>query len=1555
MQEEKLQLIMDKPEAESMETDDAENPLGESLEEPGAGESSEGAKERGGTNDEAKNSDEVEGVERGERSEEEADIGEKSEGDKDASVGDKDTSVGDKDTSDEVKENCDSNEVHADRDSASEESCQKDIDNVTVHEREPEKEQEMECGVDPLLENKEKDDGNECDEGDRENADSEENKGDSSVSFMECELEKDESTGDKGNLEDSKEVNSWLDVSDSQSTDLQKDSSENANGEEAGNSSKEDVGSSKGNESSEECQRSEVMEVEVGSGESTHTEEKKDEDAEEDIIELEVYKKPAEIVDLANDDEVEMEKQEEEKVCEKDAISDEQCLDSNNKGIKLRSLASLVEKETQEVRSDDNSTESTISVATPLADGPAIGEILEHGEIIGPAEMGGLQLRISNVVGGEDSITGLSTDEDRDAFCNIQISSVTTLMDPMSPEDPNQDKSLSLPEKDLEKQFNNDHSEEPGKEDDSAVGAIKIVNSESLAEKDAGKEDSGEGDSVGPKIRLSSAVSEIAKDVGSTEDDMSNKNVYHILKSILTVNRICLVCTKATVCEFRVKKKLKQAVHGFICTPECKTRWIENLPSDHIVEKPRLIFEKLCGMCGKDLSTISRSNQFSWETREFCSQSCLTLHLNEVAGKCHTCQERVRILFIGKYCVRFGSDIHQFCSNTCLECYKTKIKVCCYCQKNLDKVEKVTSTANKEYCSTKCLKRTQRRDIGQQNYSENLPCTVCQTPGVNRYEFLLNGEPHQLCSDPCLNVYKYVNKVKAVACCLCFRVMNAEEVCHYLYHGGHQLRVFCSDSCVNVFILSARKIVVCDTCKVKKYNFDMIHRQIDEDFLDCFYCSLNCLKFDQRPRKSVASGTSTTENSTNTTTTTTSTSSDSSVTSCNMCSVVAKAQYHMVMSDNTLRSFCRYSCATKFKSIFGFQVDGVQPTNRQTTVKSGTLIRHKPSTPVTSDASQTTDSISQAKQKSATDSVQETLNVSAAELLQLLKPPVMVNKMTSCRPMQSTKGVFCKPHPWHRQTQTEPLSADDETSPSVSSTWKPPPILPIPIPVYVPSPMMMYNAPCPVPIFVPVPLPVPVFIPTTAKTTEDIKETMAKIREEMPSDPYEAEMLLLARAEKSKELTEEEAGETVPAELPSEEAVAATDMDNFDTFPEEEETMNDDLDSADITCLNTIEEDLPVYPLRILDNLGSSQCSPLSGDTEPLDNRGKRQMPSHTDSGRPRKRLRRAHSNDSQSMSDPDDPEPEPEAETMPEALLEEDYQGPYLNKMYGLAAWKRWVTGKNAELAGVSSSRSMKLVPEDLLTMNCEELNYALCLFLKDLKKPNGETYQPDTIYYLLLGIQQHLFESSRIDCIFMDFGFEKFTNSLDEITKTFLKSTPSPSLSSPCSLPVTRITEAMLWECRQLGAHTPQVLLNTLFYFNVKVFKLKTVEDHLNMSFVQIVKQWRRTTIGREGSVSRTALLKYYPKKSSVEESKPAPNYEMHENRDDPLRCPVKLYEFYLSKCPESVRNQRNIYYVYPERSCIPNSPVWFSTQSVQAANISKMLNRVLLVREVQEALTE
>lgn len=47
-------------------------------------------------------------------------------------------------------------------------------------------------------------------------------------------------------------------------------------------------------------------------------------------------------------------------------------------------------------------------------------------------------------------------------------------------------------------------------------------------------------------------------------------------------------------------------------------------------------------------------------------------------------------------------------------------------------------------------------------------------------------------------------------------------------------------------------------------------------------------------------------------------------------------------------------------------------------------------------------------------------------------------------------------------------------------------IIPVPIPFYVPVPMSMYTQPTPVPFPVPVPIPIPCFIPTTKKSADGI-------------------------------------------------------------------------------------------------------------------------------------------------------------------------------------------------------------------------------------------------------------------------------------------------------------------------------------------------------------------------------------------------------------------------------------------------------------------------------------
>lgn len=79
----------------------------------------------------------------------------------------------------------------------------------------------------------------------------------------------------------------------------------------------------------------------------------------------------------------------------------------------------------------------------------------------------------------------------------------------------------------------------------------------------------------------------------------------------------------------------------------------------------------------------------------------------------------------------------------------------------------------------------------------------------------------------------------------------------------------------------------------------------------------------------------------------------------------------------------------------------------------------------------------------------------------------------------------------------------------------------------------------------------------------------------------------------------------------------------------------------------------------------------------------------------------------------------------------------------------------------------------------------------------------------------------------------------------------------------------------------------------------------------------------------------------------------YEQQENEDNPLRCPVKLYEFYLSKCPESVKTRNDVFYLLPERSCVPDSPVWYSTSALAKDQLVKMLNRVKMVKEINVAL--
>ncbi|EAT44309.1 AAEL004320-PA [Aedes aegypti] len=1034
-------------------------------------------------------------------------------------------------------------------------------------------------------------------------------------------------------------------------------------------------------------------------------------------------------------------------------------------------------------------------------------------------------------------------------------------------------------------------------------------------------------------------------------------------------------------------------------------------------------FMRRCAQCFQLLQLTEKTLQ--WETLDFCNEKCLGVYQNSVGSNCAMCSNAVSVTSLGKYCVRFGFDIRQFCRSSCLDQYKKNLKVCSYCQRDIT-VGELGFLAPvgdkglfKDFCTQVCLKKYEEVLDPSKRQVPHI-CAVCNHEKVTKINVMLDNREHFFCSTPCFSAFKFVNNVCPDECAMCkifFERKSAESFTIFTSDRGPEGAPFCSKICMNLYIITNRKIVSCNWCKVKKYNFDMIQKVVGNMAM----CSLNCLTLCEVSVNALSM----------------------KQIHCDHCKLLKTPQYHLTMSDATVRNFCTYQCVMSFQSQFNktpLTIDSEEsrnnpvptglpkrvkklPTLPGVSLPAASVAQQSPTPhpparkpgrpartaaavanavmstadlPVISSVQSLAGQVSAANRStrskggrppsSATAATRQS-NASLPELRVSLEPltvqlnaapqkryeppppppppkvelktqivtipptPVAVaNAGTMCKPMQQSKAVSCRPVQCNVECQTEEWLQRKI-------------VIPIPVPIYVPSPMHMFSLPTPIPIPFPLPIPVPVFIPTTRNSANGIMKEIKKIQDKMPTDPYEAELLMMAEmvaGDKKKDDDDSDSDDNAADEAFNTNTVT---MENNTSFNEDLVQMalkmasNDfeepavDLESA--MQANTIaqqqaaaaahhgyghddgsQQQLHHHQLMMLEQQRQATTAVTQrggrkrAPAAPRTNNNNRQQIS------PNKRIKR------EQISEPS-PEPPREPVEKPDANM-------CLKYTFGVNAWKQWVLTKNADLE--KSTIRRKPFKSEILQLTADELNYSLCLFVKEVRKPNGTEYAPDTIYYLVLGIQQYLFENGRIDNIFTDPYYERFTDCLDEVAKKF------SVLYNDSQYIVTRVEEEHLWECKQLGAHSPHVLLSTLMFFNTKHFNLTTVEEHMELSFSHIMKHWKRNPNqgGAKMPGSRNVLLRFYPPQSSLAaNARKKKVYEQQENEENPLRCPVKLYEFYLSKCPESVKTRNDVFYLQPERSCVPDSPVWYSTQALSRDALSKMLHRVKMVKEINIAL--
>ncbi|XP_077458326.1 transcriptional regulator QRICH1-like isoform X2 [Stigmatopora argus] len=284
-----------------------------------------------------------------------------------------------------------------------------------------------------------------------------------------------------------------------------------------------------------------------------------------------------------------------------------------------------------------------------------------------------------------------------------------------------------------------------------------------------------------------------------------------------------------------------------------------------------------------------------------------------------------------------------------------------------------------------------------------------------------------------------------------------------------------------------------------------------------------------------------------------------------------------------------------------------------------------------------------------------------------------------------------------------------------------------------------------------------------------------------------------------------------------------------------------------------------------------------------------------------------------------------------------------------GLEVWRLWVKRKNDELIKQDKT---KLAPigrrqplrfqDDLISSAVAELNLGLSLMTQEARGSEEEQFAPDVLYYVFLCIQKYLFENGRVDDIFSDPYYTRFCESLHKILTGW-----KPSVHPLGYIIPSHVTEEMLWECKQLGAHSPWTLLTTLMYFNTKCFRLLTPEQHLKVAFSKILRHTKKNPTNAKDKATTIRILR-----GQSSHKGPDDQYdEQIEDPENPLRCPIKLYDFYLFKCPQSVKGRNDAYYMTPEHVVAPNSPMWYSSQPLTSKQVEQTLARILVVREIQE----
>ena len=228
------------------------------------------------------------------------------------------------------------------------------------------------------------------------------------------------------------------------------------------------------------------------------------------------------------------------------------------------------------------------------------------------------------------------------------------------------------------------------------------------------------------------------------------------------------------------------------------------------------------------------------------------------------------------------------------------------------------------------------------------------------------------------------------------------------------------------------------------------------------------------------------------------------------------------------------------------------------------------------------------------------------------------------------------------------------------------------------------------------------------------------------------------------------------------------------------------------------------------------------------------------------------------------------------------------------------------------------------------ESLNYWLAKFITETRKKDGTRYLRNSLVSLIAGLQQVLhFNDNRVDF----FRGMEFINLRECLDASMIESTKeNVGRQERKSDTISNNEEDILWEKKQLGKEDPAQLMQTLFYLNGINFAIRGGKEHSDLLIEQFRIEMRE---GLKALVYQEGVIKTF--KGGLNQRRSKSKVKVHfENKDNPERCHVKLFEFFMRK-----RNpQCNRFYQQAKTNVKQDDNIWFTTRPMGHNTLKNLL---------------